>query len=95
MRRQEWPDGKPVKVFVLADRNPIHQAFSISHLGLFPYQLRKGWDRLVFSGTGEAPIEVKTIEQMREKVSSITGAIGYIPPSMIDRSVKALKVKQQ
>jgi ABC-type phosphate transport system substrate-binding protein len=92
MRRQEWPDGTAVKVYVLPDRAPLHQTFSKSHIGLFPYQLRKSWDRLVFSGTGEAPTEVNSIEQMIARVAETEGAIGYITKDSVDPRVKTLKV---
>ena len=90
MRVREWEDGSPIKVFVLPDDNPLHIAFSKNILHVFPYQLRSAWDRLVFSGTGEEPIRVKSEQQMRALVGSTPGAIGYLSRSMIDATVKAV-----
>lgn len=90
MRLRKWEDGSPIKVFVLPDKHPLHVAFSKNILRVFPYQLRNAWDRLVFSGTGEEPIQVATEQQMRERVSSTPGAIGYLRRSMIDETVKAI-----
>jgi len=92
MRLQEWPDGSSVKVFVLADRDKMHQKFAKTRLGFFPYQLRRGWDKLVFSGTGEAPTRVESLEQMKQLVASTKGAIGYISSHQLDNSVKKLEV---
>lgn len=79
MRLRQWPDGTPVRVFVLADSNPLHVEFCREQLGTFPYVLRASWDRLVFTGTGIAPEIVANVKQMRERVATTPGAIGYIP----------------
>lgn len=78
MRVHQWPDGKPIKVFVLQDQNPTHNEFCKSILGMFPYQLRRIWDRQVFSGTGAAPVVVNSEQEMLNAVASTEGAIGYI-----------------
>lgn len=93
MRRRTWPDGTPIQVFVLPDDRPLHQAFCKQILNVYPHQLRRAWDRGVFSGTGQAPIEVETIEEMQEKVASSQGAIGYIGRDHLDASVKAVTVR--
>jgi len=55
------------------------KSFCKNALGIFSHRLRKTWDRLVFTGTGQAPIEVNSIEEMRSKVMNTPGAIGYAP----------------
>jgi ABC-type phosphate transport system substrate-binding protein len=78
MRQPKWSDGTSVKVFVLADLNAVHAAFCKEKLDLFPYQLRQSWDRLVYSGIGQAPTEVASEEEMISRVSTTPGAIGYV-----------------
>lgn len=78
MRLSLWPDGKRIQVFVLPDKSPLHRQFSKSMLGLFPYQLRKTWDKGVYSGTGEAPIQVADPAEMLDKIARTPGAIGYL-----------------
>ena len=56
MRLNQWPDGQGVKVFVLPDNHPLHERFVKSVLGLYPYQLRRAWDRQLFPGTEQAPV---------------------------------------
>jgi ABC-type phosphate transport system substrate-binding protein len=90
MRLRKWEDGSPIKVFVFPDENPLHIAFSKYVLRVFPYQLRSAWDRLVFSGTGEEPVKVKTEQQMHSIISSTPGAIGYLSKPMIDGTVKVV-----
>jgi len=77
MRTQQWPDGQPIKVFVLNDNNPLHKHFSKENLRVFPYKLRRIWDRNIYSGTGDAPTTLDTEEEMIKAISTLAGAIGY------------------
>lgn len=81
MRIRRWPDGAPVRVFVLPDNDPVHVLFSRDELGTFPYVLRSVWDRLVYTGTGLAPTVVQSEQEMRDRVQSTPGAIGYVRAS--------------
>lgn len=78
VRLRQWPDGSPVKAFVLPDSDPVHQQFCREQLGTFPYVLRATWDRVVFTGTGIAPEVVKSEQEMKRKVESTPGSIGYV-----------------
>ena len=93
MRLRNWPDRIPVHVFVLRDDNPTHSVFSKQILNIYPHQLRLAWDRLVFSGTGQAPTEVNSEEAMRQQVAKTPGAIGYLPRSMVNDSVRVLQLQ--
>jgi hypothetical protein len=62
-----WPNGEKIKVFILADDHPLHREFTKNNLKMFPHQLRRVWDRMVFSGTGQAPYLVRTEEEMLKK----------------------------
>lgn len=93
MRRRIWPNGVPIQVFVLPDDRPLHQAFCKQILNIYPHQLRRIWDRGVFSGTGQAPIEVETLEEMQRQVASVAGAIGYVDRAYLNASVKAVTVR--
>jgi hypothetical protein len=78
MRQLTWSDGLRVRVFVLSDKSPLHNEFCKEILNIYPYQLRQSWDRLIYSGTGQAPTEVATEEEMVARVASTPGAIGYV-----------------
>lgn len=78
MRQTAWPDGTPVRVFVLPEQNPLHGSFCKEILNLYPYQLSQSWNRLVYSGIGQAPTVVASEHEMLAKVAAIPGAIGYV-----------------
>ena len=77
MRTHNWPDGSPIKVYVLNDDNDLHKQFSKQNLRIYPYKLRRVWDRYTFSGTGQTPTTVASEEEMIEVISTTEGAIGY------------------
>ncbi len=78
MRVREWPDGSPIRVFVLPDDNPLSDQFYRERLGMYSYVLRRSWDRMVFTGTGFAPTVVRSEDEMRERVRLTPGAIGFV-----------------
>lgn len=93
MRLRAWQDGSPIRVFVLPDETPLHHLFAKEKLNIFPYQLRSAWDRLIFSGTGQAPFLVNSEEEMRVRVANTPGAIGYLKRVNIDDSIQILHVE--
>ena len=93
MRKRNWQDGSAIKVFVLADANPTHIDFAKTILQTFPYNLRRIWERQVYSGTGQAPTQVSSQEEMLEAVSGNKNAIGYISRGWLNESVKVVEIK--
>lgn len=93
MRQPKWPDGTPLKVFVLPDLHPLHGAFCKEKLNLYPYQLRQSWDRLVYSGIGQAPNEVATEEEMIARVAATPGAIGYVRKANANDSIRTISIQ--
>lgn len=93
MRLRQWQDGSPITVFVLRDNNPLHQQFCKQVLNVFPHQMRRSWNKLVFSGTGQAPVTVASKEEMVDKIASTPGAIGYLSDEDITEDIKILIIK--
>lgn len=94
MRLHQWDDARPVKVFVLPDSHPVHVDYCKSVLHVFPHQLRTVWNRQVFSGTGQAPVEVRNEEELLDRVANTPGAIGYISREKAEKSkVRLLEVR--
>ena len=90
MKKSYWSDGTRVQVFVLPDNDPLHRNFTKFRLNMFPHQFRRIWDRLIFSGTGRAPHEIKSMEEMLEKISNTPGAIGYLNKQPDNKNIRIL-----
>jgi hypothetical protein len=93
MRLRAWPDGSPITVFVMEDSNPSHKLFVRSILALLPHQLRRQWDRLVYTGIGQAPIEVKDEREMIQRLISTPGSIGYIRTGKDNETLRILPLR--
>jgi len=93
MRLRVWENGSPVTVFVLDEREPLHRLFVKTKLNILPHQLQKSWDRLVFSGTGQAPVKVADWEEMKKKVATTPGAVGYLRGDLIDESIRKVPIE--
>ena len=75
MRLRTWENGTPIRVYVLPDNHAVHVMFCKQVLGVFPHQYRTAWDRLVYSGTGQAPLEVSTEDEMRARIAGTKQAL--------------------
>lgn len=94
MRLRRWPNGLPVTVFILKSDSDTHQDFCKTVLNIYPHQLQAAWDRMVYSGTGKAPIVVTSEDEMREMVATTPGAIGYVEQvSQDDGRIKVISSK--
>lgn len=94
MRETRWADGSPIRVVVLPDQDPIHRDFCKSPLSIYPFILRRHWDRLTFTGTGPMPIQVNNESEMLKKVSQTPGALGYLRQSAALTNVKRIMITQ-
>ena len=93
MQLRQWPDGQPLRVFILPDDDPVHRSFAKDRLGLFPRQLRRVWDRQLYSGTGQVPVTVSDQQEMQRRVAETPGALGYLSSEIKDDTVKALDIR--
>ncbi len=88
MQKRVWSDGTQIIVFRLPDSHKTHQSFVQDVLHFQSYELTRLWNRLVFSGRGSAPILVSSPKEMRSKVMSTKGGIGYIDRDVIKSEMK-------
>ena len=77
-RKQYWDDGSKITVFVLDSNASAHQAFCRQVLQIFPYQLERLWNQIIYSGQGDKPSVVTSESDMLKAVTTTPGAIGYV-----------------
>jgi ABC-type phosphate transport system substrate-binding protein len=93
MRYAKWDDGTPVKVYVFSDTDPNHETFTKEILRFLPRQLRQAWDRQVFSGLGQYPEQVVSVQEMLRKVKSTPGSVGYLSMQEVTKDVRILQIR--
>ena len=77
-RKQYWSGESKITVFVLDSDTTAHQAFCRQVLNMFPYQLDRLWNQIIYSGQGERPKTVESEAALLHAVASTPGAIGYL-----------------
>jgi ABC-type phosphate transport system substrate-binding protein len=93
LRARRWPDGTPITVFVLRDEHEAHRQFLLKTLKMLPHQLRRQWDRYIYSGIGQGPTVVESQEEMLSKVKATPGGIGYFEGGIKDDNIHMLSIR--
>ncbi len=93
MRKRFWPNGKQIIVFALTDSSPVHKDFVKKNLIMFPHQLRRVWDRMIYAGTGEAPIQLDSEQDMIDKIANTPDSIGYIKNRPKNEKIRLFEYK--
>lgn len=77
-RYTRWENGESVVVVTRELSSIEHKRFLQEHLGITPYQYRARLQRNIYQGIASPPFEVKTEEELIDKVALTPGAIGYV-----------------
>ena len=78
LKQRSWDDGAKISLIVFSNEDAKHALFLRQSLKLFPYQLEREWNKLIYSGQSAPPVIAADTQTMLEIVSSTPGAIGYL-----------------
>ena len=88
--KRSWSGGKRILPFNFPARDPLRVAFDRSALHMEPGAVARYWIDQRVRGGQHPPTQVPTIAMMREVVSSLETAIGYVPTSEVRSGVKVV-----
>ena len=88
-RKRFWDDGTPIVPLNLPSQAPLRTRFSRLVLQQTEPRLADYWNRLYFDGI-LPPATLASTEAIRRYVASDTNAIGYVPVSEVDGSVRVI-----
>ncbi|ESS73849.1 hypothetical protein MGMO_9c00450 [Methyloglobulus morosus KoM1] len=91
MQKRFWLNNKQIKVYTLSDSSPLHKDFVKNILNMFPHQIRMVWDRMTFSGTGIAPIELDSEQEMMDKIANTPDSIGYLSQKPNNENIRSFE----
>lgn len=74
----------------LPDTSPLREKFYVRLTGKTAAETKAYWARLIFTGMGLPPRQMKTDEDVKKLVSTSKGAIGYIDSNSVDASIKVV-----
>lgn len=72
------------------ENSPIRAEFYKKVLEKEPAQVQAIWSKIVFTGKGKPPKEVKSSAEVKKLVSEMPNAIGYIEKAAVDDTVKVI-----
>lgn len=88
-RKRFWADGAPVVPLNLPSATPLRERFSQIILGQNERRLAEYWNRQYFLGI-LPPATLASTESVRRYVASDPNAIGYVPDSEVDATVRVV-----
>lgn len=89
-KKNTWPDGSPVKAFNLPDASDVRHGFDAAVLGLDPDRVARYWIDQKIRGGARPPSSAPSPALMVRVVAATAGAIGYVPKSAANDTVKVI-----
>lgn len=87
--REATLGGVPV-LLIYQREGALRQSFEAQVLGKTGPELTSYWSRLIFTGKARAPTDAAGDAEVKARVLSTPGAVGYVNDSAVDASVKVL-----
>lgn len=92
-RNRHFPNGQRAQPLEQRPDSQAREIFYEQYLGRSASELKAYWSRLVFTGRGRPPPDVGNGQAIKEKIAQNPQAIGYIQTSLVDDSVRVVRVR--
>lgn len=93
-RVTRWENGRAVTPVDQSEKSPVRGAFTKDLLDKEVVWVKSYWQKMIFSGRGTPPAELKSDSEVLDLVKSNADAIGYVADTAtIPGGVKVLTVK--
>lgn len=88
--RRNWPGGQRIQPFNLPPRHPLRIAFDRAALHMEADEVARYWIDQRVRGGQQPPTQVPDSKLMLRVVSSLSGAVGYVPANEVSGGVKVV-----
>jgi ABC-type phosphate transport system substrate-binding protein len=88
-----WPDGESIVPVDWESGSPLRQEFSQRVLGRSVREMAEFWVQQSVTQGLAPPSSMRSALAISRFVANVPGAISYLPPSALDGSVKAIKIR--
>jgi ABC-type phosphate transport system substrate-binding protein len=93
-RVTRWENGRAVTPVDQSEKSPVRGAFTKDLLDKEVVWVKSYWQKMIFSGRGTPPAELKSDGEVLDLIKSNADAIGYVADTAtIPSGVKVLTVK--
>jgi hypothetical protein len=87
---KKFSDGTKAEIVYAKEGSSVREEFDKKALKKSPSQIKAYWSKLLFSGKGSPPKELTSDAEIKAKVASGSGVVGYIDAASVDGTVKVL-----
>lgn len=87
-KTSHFPDGSRAVPVDQSEGSVERIAFYQEYSSKTPQQLKAHWSKIIFTGRGQPPKELKNSAQVKQYLSANPNAIGYMDKALIDDSMK-------
>ncbi|OUS29472.1 hypothetical protein A9Q99_09020 [Gammaproteobacteria bacterium 45_16_T64] len=94
LRRVRWPNGVAIHPLVLDVDGDLHRRFCREFLNVYPHQLKKGWDRMEYTGRATAPDQALNEDALVRMIRRTSGAIGYVSRDTVGESAHIISISE-
>ena len=92
-RKMRFPNGQQAVPVDLDVGSPSRDEFYTNLVGVSAVQLKAHWSKIIFTGRGKPPRSVASGVDARKLVASNPQCIAYLDRSLVDDSVKIIKLQ--
>ena len=89
-KTDKFPDGRDAIPLDQAEGSQIRNEFYSKVTGKDPAQINAYWSKIIFTGEGQPPRQLKGNDSIKKAVAKNPNAIGYIDKSAVNRKVKVI-----
>ncbi len=91
-KKSRWENGEKIRLFC-QQVGDVHKAFTKSFVKKSPQQFYTYWNKILFTGKGRPPMELKNDTEMLKFVAADQNAIGYISRDSLNEDVKEISIQ--
>lgn len=90
-KRSRFPDGSTAIPIDQAEGSPEREAFYARFAAKTPVEMKMHWSKLIFTGRGQPPRQVRDAAAMKAALTQQPNAIGYLDRRYVDASLTILE----
>lgn len=93
-KADELPGGAPIAPVDQAEGSEEKEEFYKRYVNRTLPQVRAHWSKLIFTGKGEPPKEIRDSEQLKKYLAAHPNSIGYLERDKVDPSLKIVSIRR-
>jgi ABC-type phosphate transport system substrate-binding protein len=85
------PNGTRIVPIDQAEDSADRERFYAKIAGRSMAQMKSYWSKIIFTGRGQPPQEIRNVADLRKRIAGDPSAIGYMEESQVDDSVRVVR----